>query len=225
MEGRKKVVFDPSKKAYNDIELINVPKPHWALAFAGYILDYSKNRNCVALVERVKDCKPDRWALIPAGVSDNLCEIKHPEELIRRETYEELIIHEGENRIFLEEVEKDLLTSSQIEIVDAETNKKYHAKGELYPTCDSIFLAQAYHVKMNIDHLTFRDGESDSHGKLLHRKIALVDVKNLFGRVQSIETFECGNKLGKRKIDLTEGKSAPSLRWFRESSKIFLNKL
>ena len=155
LESVRKVKFDTSKEAYNKDELRDVPEPHWALAFGGYIFDYrdsKKNRNCVALVQRTDNKK---WALIPAGVSDNLCEIKYPEELLKRETYEELIICEGQERVDLQEAK--LLTTSKIEIVDAKTNRKYTANGELYQAYDNIFLAQAYHVEKEVDGLVFYD--------------------------------------------------------------------
>jgi len=50
------------------------------MAFAGYIFNYGNQGKCVALVQRTKEARDQagKWALIPAGTSDCLREIKHP---------------------------------------------------------------------------------------------------------------------------------------------------
>ena len=67
--------------------------PWWVIGSAAFLFTVDGTET-VALVQRTHNVSdPCRWALIPAGVADFVCELRNPGRVIIREGNEELKIH------------------------------------------------------------------------------------------------------------------------------------
>jgi len=195
------------------------PKSWWVIASAAFIFETSRGRY-VALVERIPKLK---WALIPAGTSDTVEELRHPWKALEREAQEELILYRKNIGRICPLGESQLLTTNKISVYDEANGKRYTGIGELHHgqvrvggvPINHWFLMRAYLVEAPLENLIICDGETWENGEYLNRRIALVPLDSLEGEVEPLALDEKLEKVPKRKIDLT-GYQTPTLEWFRE---------
>lgn len=201
-----------------ETDRLNGPKSWWVIASAAFIFETTRGRY-VALVERTPTLK---WALIPAGTSDTVEEL-HPWKALEREAQEELVLYRKNIGRTCPLRESQILTKNKISVHDEANSKKYTGIGELYHEQVRVrgfphkhwFLMRAYLVKAPLENLIICDGEKGRNREYLNRRIALVPLDSLEGKVEPLILYEKLEKVPKRKIDLT-GYQTPTLEWLRE---------
>jgi len=188
--------------------------PWWVVGSAAFLFQV-EDELCVALVQRTHDTShPCRWALIPAGVADNIYELHHPSFIVGREAVEELRIFKDDNLISPFAV-SDLLSTNQIEIYDRATDKTYYDAGDIYIYGKQVFFCMTLRVREDISNLILSDGEeSFLRRSPLERMIALVSIDKLSGLVTPVKMYQYEQEIPVREIGLTSFET-PTLEWFR----------
>lgn len=172
----------------------------------------------MAVVQRTHNVTdPCRWALIPAGVADCVCELRHPGELIIREANEELkICHNGE-WVSLFHVSK-LISENEVSIYDEFTEETYKEIGEVFTHEKKAYFLRIYRIKDDLGDFFLYDGEKDEEGvNYLDRVIALVPIENLHGIVLPLKMYQGQEEIKPREIGLTKHET-PTLKWFRKQA-------
>lgn len=228
-DDRARVVFiDTRKIARNYEERDKLPKRWWAVVSAAFIFN-SLQGKCVALVQRTLDAKdnPGKWALIPAGGSENIIELRKPGLALEREAWEELKLYwtRARGKCVDPLSVSDNKTSNPFKIKDKANGKEYTEKGEIYKDKEGkqLFLMRTYLVKKPLETLMIFDGEmKDRH--YLDRWIALVPLDKLDGIVKPFAIFKSKIKMKNTEIDLS-GYQTPTLDWFRKYIKNNIDKI
>lgn len=194
-------------------------KPWWAIVSAAFIFETSEGP-CATLVRRVGDTRNSgKWALLPAGTTDNVYELLHPEEALYREIEEEFnITYKGWCKDPMEVSE--LLTTKKVTIINTKLPERNETYGELYQRNGRAYLIRAYKVNLCLDDVIIFDGEEGQNGKSLDRLVAVVPLSKLKGWVMPVNVFRSRRRVEPRLIDLS-GCQTDTLEWLRESAHQF----
>lgn len=217
LEQRKITVkFNSEQPMKNYHERYRNPLKDWVVAAAAFIFR-TEIGPCVALVKRcgLAD-NAGKWALIPAGASDNLSEMLNPKLCLDRETREELIFEYDGWRIDPLSACKPIENNeTEITIIDKATGKTGGFTGHIFETDHQLIVAKIYEVTINTMPL-IRDGEKNV-GELLNRDVILMPLDQLEDDAAPYLSFRYGQKYtNPSKIDLA-GSQAPTLEWFRRT--------
>lgn len=192
-------------------------KPWWVIVSAAFIFK-TPNGPCVTLVRRVGDTRHSgKWALLPAGTSDTVCELLHPEEALYREIEEEFnLIHNGNHKDSMKY--SDLLTKRSVEIRNEKAPERtWKTCGELYIKDGRAYFIRAYHVKLPLDETIIFDGEKDPYGNPLDRLVAVVPLDKLNCNIKPEAIFRSKKRRETRMIYLS-GFQTDTLEWMRENA-------
>lgn len=190
-------------------------RPLWHAASAAFIVD-SVHGPCVILVRRSGVTEfTERWALLPAGGSQTIEELRRPSITLEREGMEELLIWRLDGSpvdVFEESVPYEF---PKVRILDEATGEEFWEKGEVIPTKSQFMFMRAYRLKPRLEEIVIQDGET--HGdKPLDRLIAVVRVNDdLHGKVMPVAMFRSRKRIEPEEIELS-GFQTPTLDWFRD---------
>ena len=210
-----RIEIDTRRLAINRVEGKDM-HPLWLAASAAIIVN-SDQGPCVLLVQRKgATLHSGKWALIPAGGSSCIKELRKPSLTLKRELKEELILcHNGEKICNpLEYLE--LLPLEKVEIID-KGNGKNTEQGEIIPAQGQFMFMQAFLLDLPLEELKIQDGEKDEFDKELDRVVAAVKVyDNLHGLVMPVAKFRKGKRSCKIQAMDLSGYQTPTLDWFRQ---------
>jgi len=195
----------------------------WIITSAAFIFKTSREYY-VALVERIPEHK---WALIPAGASNSIEELRQPGLALEREAQEELVIYKNGVRVCPLKISR-LLTVEKIMVHDEANGETYVDVGEVWQSPyrrGEWFLMRCYLMLCDWKELLFSDGEKDEKIlEYLNRRIALVPVDRLDGKVTPLAIYKNLRKLPPEEIDL-RGYQTPTLEWFRTRGSSYIEGL
>lgn len=214
LESTNRVVIDTEIQARGYEERAKLPKPWWAVVSAAFLINSGKEK-CVILVRRTPHVDfGERWALLPAGGSDTVEELRHPGLTLERETREELRLYMDEKEINPLKNSR-LLTKNKIEIHDLSTGRTHQEIGVLHLTDKQLFLMRIYELLLNLDDVVIYDGEQSEQGTYLDRLISVVPLSKLEGKVMPVNLFKSKKRQKTMEIDLS-GYQTPTLDWLRK---------
>ena len=209
-----KIIIDTRNVAKNTIERKILDPPWWVIGSAAFIFTVNGTET-VALVQRTHNVSdPCRWALIPAGVADVVCELKHPSNVIVREGNEELKICQKGEWVSPFHV-STLVSENKVSIYDEFTEETYHDVGHVFTHGKKAYFLRVYKMHDSLKDFILYDGEKTEDGKDLNRVIDLVPINTLKGIVLPLKMFQGKDKITPREIGLTKYET-PTLKWFRE---------
>ena len=213
------IEIDTSTIATNTIEGQDM-HPLWLAASAAIIVN-SDQGPCVLLVQRKgATLHSGKWALIPAGGSECIAELRDPSIALKRELKEELkLTHKGK-KICNPLEYLDLLPLKDVVIYDranGEVTDCEPIKGEIIPAQGQFIFMQAYLLRLPLEELRIKDGEKDEFDNELDRVVTAVRVYNdLHGLVMPVAKFRSRERSCEQQaIDLS-GYQTPTLDWFRQ---------
>jgi len=195
----------------------------WIIVSAAFLVEADGKYN-VVLVERVPELK---WALLPAGASGSVEELRLPSIALEREAQEELVLFRNGMRVCPIEISRMIMSSDvrEVTIHDEANGKSYVDLGEVWKYGRKWFFMRCYLIKCDWRELHFCDGEKDElTKKYLNRRVALVPVDSLHGKVKPLAVYRGLKKISFGKIDLN-GLQAPTLEWFRTRSRSYIEAL
>ena len=208
------ISIDTRDIARNSDERKKLKPPWWVIGSAAFLFTINGTET-VALVQRTHNVSdPCRWALIPAGVADCVCELKHPGELIIREANEELKIYQKGHWVSPFHV-STLISENKVSIYDEFTEETYQDVGHVFTHGKKAYFLRVYRIKDDLEDFILYDGEKDENGKDLKRVIALVPIEKLHGIVLPLKMYQGKNEIEPREIGLTKYET-PTLKWFRK---------
>ena len=189
-------------------------KNEWIIVSAAFLVE-AAGKLCVVLVERVPELK---WALLPAGASGTVEELRHPSIALEREAQEELVLFRNGMRVCPIEVSRMIMSNDvrEVTVHDEANGKSYVDIGEVWKHGRKWFFMRCYLIECDWRELHFCDGEKDEFAKkYLNRRVALVPVDSLHGEAKPLAVYRGLKKISSGKIDLS-GLQAPTLEWFRK---------
>ncbi len=201
--------------AQNSDKRKELATPWWVIGSAAFLFTV-KGTETVALVQRthnVSDCC--RWALIPAGVADFVCELRNPSKVIIREGNEELKICQKGEWVSPFNV-STLVSENKVSIFDESTEETYQDVGHVFTHGKKAYFLRVYKMHDNLEDFILYDGEKTEDGKDLNRVIALVPTDKLNGFVLPLKMYQGKKEIEPREIGLTKYET-PTLKWFREN--------
>jgi len=195
----------------------------WIITSAAFILEASGDYY-VLLVERVPERK---WALIPAGASNSVEELRQPGLALEREAQEELVIYRNGVRVCPLKISR-LLTVEKIMVYDEANGETYVDVGEVWRNPrrrGEWFLMRCYLMLCDWRELIISDGEKDEEThEYLNRRVALVPINRLDGKVTPLAVYKGLRRLQSEEINLN-GYQTPTLEWFRTRSQSYIKAL
>lgn len=188
--------------------------PLWHAASAAFIIN-SNQGPCVILVKRSGDTDfTEKWALLPAGGSQSIEELRQPSITLEREGREELLIWRLDGSpvdIFEESIPYKF---DKVRILDEATGEEFWEEGEVIPTKTQFLFMRAYKLKPHLEEIVIQDGEMWGD-KPLDRLVAVVKVHDdLHGKVMPVAMFRSRKTIEPHEIELS-GFQTPTLDWFR----------
>jgi len=213
-----RIEIDTNRQATNRVEGKD-KHPLWLAASAAIIVN-SDQGPCVLLVQRKgATLHSGKWALIPAGASECLAELRDPRLALVRELKEELKLTHNGKKICDPREYLIPLPLNDVVIFDraygGATDCKL--KGEIIPAQGKFMFMQAFLLDIPLEELKIKDGEKDELDKELDRVVAAVKVyDDRHGRVMPVAKFRNGKRSCETQaIDLS-GYQTPTLDWFRQ---------
>lgn len=190
-------------------------RPLWHAASAAFIVD-SDHGPCVILVRRSGDTEfTEKWALLPAGGSQTIEELRRPSITLEREGREELLIWRLDGSPVDAFEESVPYKFPKVRIFDEATGEEVWEEGEVIPTKSQFLFMKAYKLKPRLEEIVIQDGEMRGD-KPLDREIAVVRVDDdLHGKVMPVAMFRRRKRNESEEIDLS-GYQTPTLDWFRD---------
>ncbi len=214
-----RIEIDTRRLATNRVEGKDM-HPLWLAASAAIIIN-SDQGPCVLLVQRKgATLHSGKWALIPAGASECLAELRDPRIALKRELKEELKLTHNGKEICDPCKHLKLLPLNKVVIYDRADGEATDCKpigGEIIPAQGQFMFMQAFLLDLPLEELKINDGEKDEFNKELDRVVAAVKVyDDLHGLVMPVARFRKGKRsCEKQAIDLS-GYQTPTLDWFRQ---------
>jgi len=194
-----------------------LPKPWWTVVSTAFIFETPEGP-CVTLVKREgKTRHSGKWALLPAGATDNICELLHPEEAMYREIEEEFVLFHNGKQVDPMEFSV-LLTKGRVEIRNEKApSRNNKTSGELYIKDGRVYLIRAYKINLQLDQVIIYDGEEDPCGNPFDRLVAIVPLDKLNNQVMPVALFKSKKRHNPRLIDLSCYQT-DTLEWLRENA-------
>ena len=203
-------------------------KPWWVNVSAAFIFE-TPDGPCATLVRRVGETRHSgKWALLPAGTTDNVCELLHPEEALYREIEEEFhIIKDG--KCIDPMKHSNLLKKEKVTIINIKLPERTNKTcGEIYQRNGQVYLIRVYKVNLCLDDVIIFDGEEGPNGKSLDRLVAIVPLNKLKEeQVKPVAVFKSKKRFEPartREIYLS-GEKTDTLQWLIENREIITDLL
>ena len=193
----------------------------WGVVSAVFEIQTDKG-TLIPLVRRSK-CTTNalKWALLPSGGIDTICELRCPNRAMEREIFEELRLYQNFEYVYPLTFHHE---DSKVIIHDKAVDKKFHAYGELFKWCHTLFLIATFKSEkvFTLDNFVVFDGEKNEDDKFLHRDVALIRSDSpLDCKIKPVASYKCGKRKDNSCIDLS-GFQTPTLEYLRKRRELRL---
>lgn len=190
----------------------------WGVVSA--VFEIQTDKGTVIPIVRRSKCTTNacKWALLPSGGIDSICELRHPNRAMEREIFEELRLYQNFEYVYPLIFHHE---DSKVTIHDKAVDKKFQAYGELFKWCHTLFLIATFKSErvFTLDSFVVFDGEKNEDNKFLHRDVALLDIDSpLDCKVKPVARYKCGKRKANSCIDLS-GFQTPTLEYLRSKKK------